>query len=1145
MGGESRMKKRGSGTSKDGTVLPANDFDTAEVLVHDEQKYHTVPVTGSGREEIPAYLLKSWQRTLDVLTAQLCADTGVVMRIVDKSVEVLLASGEQSVPFVLGNRIPFGSGSYCEESIGLNQFVSIDTDQWKSCSQSSRAGSYRRYCGIPLHWEDKTFFGTLCLLGGDNFKEERSQPIIEECAESMEKDLQLLAMRQDRDNKYEKAMEAILQYSPGGIFSYSAEEDEQFSFLSENMLSFLGYTQEQFIDKFKNRFSYMVYAKDRERVLREIDEQIQHGAFDNCEYRIERGDGSLVWVHDEGHIVADACGKRWFYVVIVDISASVEAREREREKFRSAIQSLLTANPEAIGTRKINLTQNTCDEGHGTSKVAREILETDTVDDFFSRIAGRIPNAEVRERFTVRFDRLSLLQKFNEGVTNVNLEYLRADTWVKTNLKMLANPDTGDVEGVIYSVDISGEKRREEIMQIITSREYDLIALIHLRDRTFEAYHVGASLPEAYRALLPARGSVCDFDLYSAEARRHMDDETRADYQRRLSADYMRENLAGSRTYEFTLKEYFPECRYGYMYRKFQHYRLESDPDAVLVIESDVTDAVLKQQLELSRAKDEAEHDRLILDSVLGGISVLILDEEGNLSVDYFNTYVYQMLGYDPEGIPQRADDAKGTPQESAFADALTFIHPDDKEYVRQEFLTHRYDKTFALRPYRMAGNDGVYRWVLERVRTSEPQNGRQILYAAFHDVTEEVSLQETVRMQLDVEKQLRKKADAANEAKTDFLSRMSHDIRTPLNGIIGMTYLTQKMELPETAQANLKKIETSSKFLLSLINDILDMSKFESQKIELHPEPYPFDKFCDYIDAVIRPLCDEKQQTFLMDTDPIAECTPVVDITWLNRIYFNLLSNAVKYTPEGGTITLKIREKQLEEEKIQFTVSVTDNGIGMSSEFQKHLFEPFTQENRSDTSEMRGTGLGLAIVKRAVDAMGGTLSVQSEKGRGSCFTAVIVSPCIKKMALSRPKSEAGQADGEEFACLGGKHVLLCEDHPLNQEIAKALLEDKRMLVQIAEDGQKAVEMFSKSPVDYFDFILMDVRMPVMDGVAATRKIRALSRSDAKKVPILAMTADAFAEDVQKCRDAGMDGHVAKPIEPGALYNTLADIISR
>ncbi len=407
--------------------------------------------------------------------------------------------------------------------------------------------------------------------------------------------------------------------------------------------------------------------------------------------------------------------------------------------------------------------------------------------------------------------------------------------------------------------------------------------------------------------------------------------------------------------------------------------------------------------------------------------------------------------------------------------------------------------------------------------------------------------IQEEKEKELRTQQALRKsaeRANAANRAKSEFLSRMSHDIRTPLNGIIGMTYLTQKMELPEAAQKNLGKISTSSKFLLSLVNDVLDMSKAETQEIVLHPEPYTFTEFRAYIDAVIRPQCEEKHQTFAFSAAPIPGYAPLVDVTRLNRIYFNLLSNSVKYTPEGGTISLNLHEELLEDSMIRFTLTVSDNGIGMSRQFQEHLFEPFMQENRDDNSEMRGTGLGLAIVKKTVDAMGGTLSVKSEKGRGSCFTAVVVSPCVKRIVLSQPNAEAGQDKGEEFACLDGKHVLLCEDHPLNQEIAKALLEEKKMFVQIAEDGQKAVEIFSKSPVKYFDFILMDVRMPVLDGMAATRKIRSLNRVDAKKVPILAMTADAFTEDVQKCRDAGMDGHVAKPIEPAALYDTLAGIIS-
>jgi len=275
------------------------------------------------------------------------------------------------------------------------------------------------------------------------------------------------------------------------------------------------------------------------------------------------------------------------------------------------------------------------------------------------------------------------------------------------------------------------------------------------------------------------------------------------------------------------------------------------------------------------------------------------------------------------------------------------------------------------------------------------------------------------------------------------------------------------------------------------------------------------------------------------LDVNPLPGYTPLVDVTRLNRIYFNLLSNAVKYTPEGGTITLAIREAFLPGERIQFTLTVRDNGIGMSREFQKHLFEPFVQENRDDNSEMRGSGLGLAIVKRTVEAMGGTVSVNSEKGRGTEFTVMLTSPCVQCAVVQAKK----EIPAIEYGCLLGKHVLLCEDHPLNQEIAKALLTEKGMLVEIAEDGQKGVDSFSQSPVHYFDCILMDLRMPVMDGLEAARTIRAMPRPDAKTVPMLAMTADAFSEDVKKCLTAGMNGHIAKPIDPGSLYQTLQNAL--
>ena len=384
-----------------------------------------------------------------------------------------------------------------------------------------------------------------------------------------------------------------------------------------------------------------------------------------------------------------------------------------------------------------------------------------------------------------------------------------------------------------------------------------------------------------------------------------------------------------------------------------------------------------------------------------------------------------------------------------------------------------------------------------------------------------------------------KQEAEAANKAKSDFLSRMSHDIRTPLNGIIGMTRIAQgETNSIQTADC-LDKIDMSSKFLLGLVNEILDMSKAESGKLELHPEPYYADDFRGYINAVIQPLCDGKNQTLQFEVHTIDKVVPKLDILRINQVYFNLLSNAVKYTPEGGKIIVTVDEKITPENKDCITVSIRDNGIGMSEDFQKVLFNPFTQEHRDDNSEMRGTGLGLAIVKKIIDAMGGTLTVKSKIGEGSEFLFTVCCDYVSENNTNRA-AQVVVPTGNILEKLKGKHVLLCEDHPLNQTIAKALLKEKGVLVDIAENGQEGVTHFANSAINYYDAILMDIRMPVMDGLEATRQIRVLTRSDAKTVAIIAMTADAFEESMQEAKAAGMDDYVTKPIEPEKLYQALA-----
>ena len=386
-----------------------------------------------------------------------------------------------------------------------------------------------------------------------------------------------------------------------------------------------------------------------------------------------------------------------------------------------------------------------------------------------------------------------------------------------------------------------------------------------------------------------------------------------------------------------------------------------------------------------------------------------------------------------------------------------------------------------------------------------------------------------------------KREADAANSAKSEFLSRMSHDMRTPLNGIIGMTYLTHQMDLPDAAQANLDKIEVSSKFLLSLINDLLDMTKAESGKIELHPEPYTVEEFRRYIDAVIRPLCAGKWQEFVLDISIPDGVVPVQDKLRINQIVFNLLSNAVKYTPEKGRIVYSSRVELLAGNRLAMHICVSDNGIGMSEKFQQVLFTPFMQEARDDNSEFRGSGLGLAITKRLVDLMNGRIAVHSKLGEGTQISVDLVLPWVAASSLPADEGDGGGAD----APLDGRHILLCEDHPLNQEIACSLLRAKGLLVEVAEDGQRGVNAFAQSPVGYYDAVLMDIRMPVLDGYGAVRAIRALHRPDAATVPILAMSADVLTNDVEKCLAAGMNGHIPKPIDPGQLFAALAEAIAR
>ena len=382
---------------------------------------------------------------------------------------------------------------------------------------------------------------------------------------------------------------------------------------------------------------------------------------------------------------------------------------------------------------------------------------------------------------------------------------------------------------------------------------------------------------------------------------------------------------------------------------------------------------------------------------------------------------------------------------------------------------------------------------------------------------------------------QARKEAEQANAAKQEFLSSMSHDIRTPMNAIIGMTSLAlDNTDDPKRVRDYLGKIALSSKHLLGLINDVLDISKIESGKMTLNVEPVSLREAMDSIVNIMQPQVTAKNQQFKAVAQEILSENVRCDGVRLNQVLINLLGNAVKFTPEKGAVQLTVYQEALPEDASQVRTHflVSDTGIGMSKEYQKVIFESFSREDNTRVRKTEGSGLGMAITKCIVDAMGGTISVRSEQGRGSEFHVVL--DLEKAAAPAASEAADGAAERVNDVVLKGRRILLAEDNELNWEVAKELLSILELELDWAENGEICVEKFRNSPAGHYDAIIMDVRMPVMDGYEATAAIRGLEREDAD-IPIIAMTADAFSEDIQRCLERGMNDHLAKPIDIQAV----------
>ncbi len=544
-------------------------------------------------------------------------------------------------------------------------------------------------------------------------------------------------------------------------------------------------------------------------------------------------------------------------------------------------------------------------------------------------------------------------------------------------------------------------------------------------------------------------------------------------------------------------------------------------------VESRAREMILEKNLALEKALDEVTRHGQIMNALATVYSTIF--------IAHMKDHAYELL----EG-PELM--AKTVGKTGIFDDVMeevlqNFVAPKHREAMREFLDFHtlagrlEHKKTIVLEYEDPAGRWYMARFIVKR----RDENGKveAVLYVA-RDFTEEK------QHELDLQARLRAiavEAKRANLTKTNFLRRMSHDIRTPLNGIIGMMHIADKcQDDPEKLAECKEKIHHSADYLLDLVNNVLDISKLESGSLVLENKPFQMGQLLLKAVGIVETSARDHGIRFEggKEASVIHHRQLIGSPLHLNRVLMNIASNAIKYNRPGGSIKVYCKEISSDDKTAVYQFVCEDTGLGMSKEFQAHAFEPFTQEGKETVTSFSGSGLGLSIVKDIVELMGGTIALESEENVGTKFTITI--PFLIDPDGKPPEEIESHVQNVD---LGGKRALLVEDNELNMEIARTFLEEEGLVIFEATNGKEAVEIFNQSEMNQFDYIFMDVMMPVMDGLTATKEIRRLSRADAKTVPIIAMTANAFVEDQNACLDAGMNGHVGKPIDPKALKEAM------
>lgn len=926
-----------------------------------------------------------------------------------------------------------------------------------------------------------------------------------------------------KTEQLEQFYQTLVQNLPGGIAVIRfdmAKKQMLPEYISEGFAAMTGMSTDEAYALYKNDATAGVHPDDLDYIIGRLNQHLKKH-LDTCEsiYRLRKKDGSYIWIKNNSSLILSPNEIPLIYAVYSDITKEIEAQNKLRQKYNDLLlrqqnyplsNEILSGYCDITANRILRIYDKT-----GIDPLQKFGFERQN---FFKGLATLIESPEERQHFLNTFLNAPLLEKFAQGINSQELEcFIRmphdnSGHYLKCVINMIESPDNGHTIGVLSVLDLTQFKINDQISMHLAHAHYDFIATCDFNSDSYQLFFTNSKA----NLMPPEQGSyskniVAFLQTFTVPKDREfcMEMFDPANMQRRLYHE-------NSYSFHYSLKD-----EQGHIYTKNMIvFLIDQRLNKVGMARADITDYVREQRALLNTLAYTFEQLSII-----------------NLVTKEFTMYtrksVLQNLSPYKCADFNRALHKLSLPYTKLAADE-TAAEKFSLPVILSRLAEKPQGYEFTL-PY--LANDGSEK--NKQINVLWGDEGHHTICLVRCDVTDIISAEKNSRSVLQNALDL---AQEANRAKTDFLSAMSHDIRTPMNAIIGMTDLAlDDLDNRQHLSEYLDIIKSSSSHLLTLINDILDMSRIEKGKLKLARTSFnlsvEIDRFCSRYQL----LMDKNSLNFLHNTE-LLHCNCIGDTTQLQRIWDNLVSNACKFTPPGGTVTFSACELPSDNERLgwyKFTIS--DTGIGIDSESLQHLFDPFFRSSDVISKHIEGSGLGLAIVKNIVDYKGGTISVTSRQGEGTTFTVTL--PLHFDTAAEHPVEKPTHTFGSADFDFSGKSLLLAEDHPINQKVAELILEKTGAAVTIVENGLQCTELFTGSAKGSFDAILMDIQMPIMNGYEAAQAIRSSTHPQSATIPIIAMTANAFAEDIKNALSAGMNAHIAKPIDPQKLYETLAAYI--